>query len=106
VAAFEKQSGPFEWYAAMPGPAAARFFHEQGKFEQAVPYYEKAIRAARQAEMHEDFRAFLLNWLAGEAERCQHRLPMGPDPDYRGPRVQISTPKSGSTTIAAGLAAQ
>jgi hypothetical protein len=100
AAAFEEQSGPFEWIAAMPVPAAAQFFHEQGKFEQALPYYEKAVRAARNAETHEDFRAFLLNWFAEEAERCQNHEPMGPTPDYSGPWVQVSdTSKSGPTTF-------
>jgi hypothetical protein len=107
VADFEKLTGPFEWVMAMPVPAAAHFFHEQGKFEQALPYYEKSIWAARQAEMHEDFRAFLLNWFADEAERCQNHQPMGPSPDYRGPRVRTpDPPTNGSITFASEPAVQ
>jgi hypothetical protein len=90
VKAFEDLRGPFDWWAAMPVSAAAQFYHEQRKFEPALLLYRKAIQAAHRAIMHEDFRAVVLNWLHAEAERCKRSEPMGPQPDYRGPRLPIS----------------
>jgi tetratricopeptide (TPR) repeat protein len=90
VEAFETLSGPFDWFAAMPVAAAAQFYHEQGKFEQALFYYGKAIRAAGQAIMDEHFRGFVLHWLKVEVERCKRLEPMIPIPGYSGPRLPLS----------------
>lgn len=63
VAAFEELREPFEWWSAMPLPAAAYLYHEQRKFADAVAYYRKAIAAARRAIMHPDLRAFVIHWM-------------------------------------------
>jgi tetratricopeptide (TPR) repeat protein len=90
VEAFEKLREPFDWYAAMPVSAAAQSYHQQSKFEQALFYYRKAIRAAHRAIMHEDFRAIVLDWLQAEAERCQRSEQIGPAPLYWGPWLPIA----------------
>jgi hypothetical protein len=89
VEAFEQRREPFDWYTAMPVAVAARFYHEQRKFPQALLYYRKAMDAARRAVMHEDLRAFVLRWLELEVNRCELSEEMIPMPPYRGPWLPV-----------------
>jgi len=94
VAVFESRQRPVEWWAAMPIVSAAYLFHEQRKFVQALTYYRKAIRAAREATMREDFRSFVLGWMRIGAKLCLREAPMLRMPAYDGPRLpeKSSTP--------------
>lgn len=85
--ASEQISGPFDWFRAMPLSVAAQFYHEQGKFDSALLYYHKAIRAARCAVMHENLRGFVLAWLHEGVRRCNNSEKMIPMPFYRGPWI-------------------
>lgn len=87
VAKFEEISGPFEWFAAMPLAVSAQFYHEQGKFDFALLHYQKAIRAACCAVMHENLRVFVLAWLRDGVKRCNNSEGMIPMPLYRGPWI-------------------
>ena len=91
VEAFEKRTGPFEWWAAMPLPAAAYLYHEQRKFAEALQYYRKAIKAARVATMHENLRAFVLYWMRVGVKLCKHAAGMIRMPPYSGPRIPDQT---------------
>jgi len=92
VKAFEQHRGPFDWFTAMPVAAAAQFFHEQGKFSQALLYYRKAIRAARRAVMHENLRALVLHWSQEGAQRCKRSEGVIPMSAYRGPWLPTAAP--------------
>lgn len=85
--AVEQISGPFDWFRAMPLSAAAQFYHEQGKFDSALLYYHKAIRAARCAVMHENLRSFVLAWLQDGVMRCNNSERKIAIPLYRGPWI-------------------
>jgi hypothetical protein len=85
VEAFEKFGEPFAWINATPLISAANLYHEQSKYEPALVYYRKAINAARRAVMHEDFRAFVIQWLRLGVKLCKHSARMIPMPPYRGP---------------------
>jgi hypothetical protein len=99
VESFEKLCEPFDWDSAMPVAAAAQFYHEQRKFEAALLFYRKAIRAADRAIMHEDFRAVVLDWLHAEVERCERSEGMGPTLVYSGPRLPIANSGQPQRTI-------
>jgi hypothetical protein len=85
VEAFEQHRGPFDWYTAMPVAVAAQFYHEQGKFSQALLYYRKEIYAAHRAVMHENLRAHVLRWSQQGVERCERSERMIPMLPYSGP---------------------
>jgi hypothetical protein len=85
VEAFEQSSEPFDWYRAMPLAVSAQFYHEQRKYTPALLHYRKAIRAARRAVMHENLRAFVLQWLRRGVKLCNHSAKMIPMPSYGGP---------------------
>jgi hypothetical protein len=99
VESFEKLCEPFDWESAMPVAAAARFYHEQRKFEAALWPYRKAIRATDRAIMHKDFRAVVLDWLHVEAERCERSEGMGRTLVYSGPRLPIANSGQPQRTI-------
>ena len=85
VAEFEKLSEPFDWWSAMPLPAAAYFYHEQRRFGCAVVYYRKAIAAARRAIMHADLRAFVIHWMRLGLKLCLRSGKVVRMPAYAGP---------------------
>jgi hypothetical protein len=85
VAAFEMCSEPFEWWSAMPLPAAAYFYHEQRKFGQAVVHYRKAIGAARRANMHQGLRSFVIRWMRLGIKLCLRSAKVVQMPPYAGP---------------------
>jgi hypothetical protein len=98
VKAFEQLSGPFEWWAATPVVAAANFYHEQRKFSQALPYYRKAIAAARAAVMHEDLRAFVLHWMRLQMNLCGLSQEIIPMPPYRGSWIPAKKDRADKAT--------
>jgi hypothetical protein len=93
IESFERSSEPFDWYSAMPLAVCAQFYHEQRRYTPALLHYRKAIRAARRAVMHEDLRAFVLQWLRRGVKLCNHSTKMIPMPPYSGPWLPASGPE-------------
>jgi hypothetical protein len=99
VEACEKRTGPFEWSDAMPLATTAHLFHEQCKFSQALLYYQKVIKAARVAVMHEDLRTFVQYWMRVGVKLCRHGAGMIRMPPYSGPWVPDQATPSPGTKI-------
>ena len=91
VAAFEGLIGTFEWSAAMILTAVAYLYHEQRRFAPATVYYRKAIRAARRAVMHEDFRQFVIHWMRLGIKLCLREAKVVEAPPYDGPWLPNSS---------------
>lgn len=61
-----------------------RLYHEQGKFELAIPEYEKAISRWTGARIVEELRTLMVGWIGNEIDGCRNGMPPDPLPAYSG----------------------
>jgi tetratricopeptide (TPR) repeat protein len=81
--------GPDQHLVGMARVSLARLYHEQGKFMEAIPAYERAASCWRQARIVEDLRGLMVGWIAHEVAACRNGVPLGSIPVYSGPWVPV-----------------
>jgi len=94
VAERELGTGPDQHFVGMALINLARLYHEQRKFVEAIPVYERATFCYKAARITVELRVLMVDWIAGEIERCRQAAVPGPFPVYSGPWVPKPTEPS------------